>query len=273
MARSQYVTTYRRAVVLSLAVLALAACSSSKPGSGSTGTAQTGGGSTAAPSAPTPSSGSPATGSESSSASHGAALTAAQAKAIAEAGHLTSADLPGYTAKTGTADQTDASDAVLAKCIGMHLPNFVFHDPGVELHKGDALEIDSSIDTVARASDVRSSVAAFLGPKAPGCFEQQFRALIKQQGATKPNLRVTHVPVRVRDADVSFGLRLTGTFVVQGTRARINAYQLGAGIGQTEVAVSEFDAGVTLTAGAPNEAALAALLQKSVNRVAAAYPH
>ena len=210
--------------------------------------------------------------SKTGSGSSAGSLTVAQAQMIAKKGHLTSADLPGYTAKTGTNNRTDASDATLARCIGVKLPTYILHDPGVELHKGDALEVDSSIDVVAQESDVKASVDAFNEAKAPGCFEQQFRAFLQQHGAANSSLRVTHVPVRVSGADVSFGLRLTGTFVVQGRQLTISAYQYGAGVGQAEVGVTLSDVGDTITAGAPSEAQLTALLQKSVDRVAAAYP-
>lgn len=210
--------------------------------------------------------------SKSGSGSVAGSLTVAQAQTVAKAGHLTIADLPGFRAKKGTNNQSDGTEALLAKCLGVKLPTYVFHDPGVDLLQGESLEIDSTVDAVAEQSAVTESVDAFRGPKASGCFEQQFRAVMQRAGATVSNLQVTQVPVHVSGTDVSFGLRLTGTFAAQGRQGRISAYQLGAGVGNAEVGVSLFDAGATLTAGAPSEAQLIALLQKSVNRVTAAYP-
>ena len=130
-------TSRTRLVVVLCSLLALAGCGSS------------GDGAKAAPS-PTPK-----------------VLTAAEAKAVAAAGILTAADMPGYTAKPGEADDAEdqATDAAIRTCVGSPVRDYLVSDPGREFTKGD-LEVDSSVDVARTAAIAKAELAAYTSSKA-----------------------------------------------------------------------------------------------------------
>jgi hypothetical protein len=195
------------------------------------------------------------------------ALTAADAKTVAAAGVLTAADMPGYTAEAQDPDDADdtATDAAFRTCIGSPARDYLYSDPGRSFTKGD-LEVDSSVDVARTAEIAKAELDAYAGPKTEACAKAEFTKLFAGEGGTLTSYKQTPVTVTVPGSDGTFGVQFTLVLSGGGESTTLQGYELGALVGQVEVALSVF--------GTPEETLTVeqaqALLVKAAGRVKAA---
>jgi hypothetical protein len=191
-------------------------------------------------------------------------LTATQAKALAAAGVLTADDLPGYTAKAGSADDP-ADQAALDACFGIPKTTYLAQDPGKEFTKG-ALEIDSSVDVVSTVAMAKAEMDAGAGPKGVGCIKSEGSKGAAKDGLTGAQVSATPQTLTVPGADqvLYFDLVLTGTS--DGQQVEVHGSEAIARVGQTQIQLSTFAFAPPL----PTSDEVVALLTKAVARVKAA---
>jgi len=164
-----------------------------------------------------------------------AALTAQEAKSLAAAAILRAADMPGYTAKPGTHDASDASsEAAEQRCLGLPPQQFRARDFGTMFTKGD-LEVDSSADVASSVQDARQQLAAITGSKAKACLKQTIDALVHSSGGTVRSFSAQLVPVTIADADAAFAYRLSVQAAFNGQAVTIGGYEVGTLVGPVEV--------------------------------------
>lgn len=195
-----------------------------------------------------------------------APLTAATAKALAAAGVLTKADLPGYTTAAQEHDASDdQTDAALAACLGVPTPTYLARDFGTAFTKGE-LEIDSSVDIATTAAAAKDELTAYTSAKAPTCVKQTLTAVLAKSGITVTSFTATPQPVTVSGSDTSFGYALTLAGTTQGQTINLSGYEAGALVGQAEVSLST----IASSQDAITLPQVTALLTTAVGRVRAA---
>ena len=190
-----------------------------------------------------------ATGVLAPSATAEAALSAAEAEALAKASLLTSADLPGYTstpALTSEDPEEEAAEAELEECVGVQSPDYLAEESSPDFSKGElpaAVEVSSEVSVVKTADEGKADLEAFLSDKALACFESFFdKALQAEVGAdsgiTFGEATVTRRSISRPDAaDESFALRLSTSVEAGGQSFPVVVDIAGALVGRAELSL------------------------------------
>jgi len=195
------------------------------------------------------------------------ALTSEQATALAAAGVLTDADMPGFTGEAQTQDADhEAAEARLASCLGLGAPSYVARDLGRSFTKGD-LEVHSTADVVGSAAQAQEELAAFTGAKAEPCFKAELTKAATASGGSLTSFDVSPREVSVQHVDDAFFLRSAFTIATPEQTFRLEGYELGAAVGQVEVSISVVGGAGSLGL-TPDDAV--ALLERVAERVRAA---
>jgi hypothetical protein len=224
----------RRCATAAVAVSALvviAGCSSSSSGGGQPTTASNG-----ASSQPT----------GSSTGAAGRKLTLAQARHVAAAINLTSADLPGYTAKRNATTAADkANDARLDRCLGSSPPSRALVDQrSPDFDKGAGLslqEFSSEVSIQHSARVVQHDLAAIKSGKAQPCFKRFINRQLQQQGGGQVSFDPVQVAVAqpsAGDSGQSFGYRFTDVAHAGSQSIPFFVYMFGWAYGQAEVSLT-----------------------------------
>ncbi len=191
-----------------------------------------------------------------------APLTSAQAKTIATASLLTSADLPGYkaTPSDNTPDpDEDKAEAELEKCVGVESPDYLADESSDDFNKGEfptSVEVSSEVQVVKTAAEGKADLQAFLSTKALGCFETFVGTALKAaegSGVTVTKTDVERFDVaKPAEASDAFGLRVTGGLKGGGKTFTLSIEIVGALVGRAELSVLAFGLGDALAVSEQN---------------------
>jgi hypothetical protein len=190
-------------------------------------------------------------------------LTLAQAKDVAAAGVLTTADLPGYEVAAQEAD-SDKEDfeAQLATCLGVTKPTYFAKDPGRSFSK-DELEVDSSVDVAPTREAAKADVAALASAKAPDCVKAQFTKEFGGSGLDVTSFVITPATISVPLSQATAAYRYSIDASSEGQPVAIRGVLLSAAVGQAEISL----ASTSSPAAALTLDELTALLVKAAARV------
>lgn len=192
-----------------------------------------------------------------------APLTLAQAKDVAAAGVLTTADLPGYEVAAQEADSDKEDfDAQLATCLGVTKPTYFTKDPGRSFSK-DEVEIDSSVDVAPTRDAAKADVAALASAKAPDCVKAQFTKEFGGSGLEVTSFVVTPATISVPLSQATVAYRYSLDATSEGHPVAIRGVVMAAAVGQAEISL----AATSSPAAAPTLDELTALLVKAAARV------
>ncbi|HET6965778.1 MAG TPA: hypothetical protein VFH58_13470 [Acidimicrobiales bacterium] len=230
--------------VLAAVVALAAACGSNRPATAPPGTT-----------APPGAGGgimSPSTTTTEPSQTSGAAPSAAADRALASAVNLTTADLPGWTAKPNATTASDRDmQARLAECAGAPDQSAVeVVDVGSPtFHSGSGnvtSEVTSDVTTVRSQADGQNDLRAMQSDKLPACIQQVALPYLRSQlpaGATISDVTVRRLgaPAGVPD---SFSYRLiVPVSDAGGGTVTITSDSTGFLVGRAEVELNDTETG------------------------------
>lgn len=159
-----------------------------------------------------------------------------EAKALAAAGVLVAADLPGYTNEPlvpGAAEE--AAEDELYRCLRLAKPTLVARNPGRHWVKGP-VEISSSADVFKSATVAKQYINGSKSGLAPGCFDQSLQTRFAPSGTSVVSQH-NGVPVTVSGAAAAFAVKFT--YTVTGTQdpKKYAGYLLGAVVDAVRVTI------------------------------------
>jgi hypothetical protein len=203
-----------------------------------------------------------------SSSPHQKTLTTADADAIAVAGILTPADMPGYDNQPNTQSSDDIKhDADVSQCIGLGAQVLSSENNGTSFLKGDNLEIDSSANMTETVGGAKQWVTAWHSDKVSSCYKQEILGIIaKTAGTTLDSFQATPSHLSVKGADGTFEEQFTGKLSGSGTTETNTDIIAGARVGRVEIRLEETSIPTDLI----SQSQLTSLLELLVTRVKAA---
>jgi len=168
------------------------------------------------------------------------------AKSSADAGVLTSGDLPGYA--SAPSPRTPADDRVeqlRLSCMGLVVPHYLARNYGTRFIKGTT-EIISSADVFGSHSSAVNVSQAEAGAKGPDCYRQTLTSVLATTAAGKSSdalITLVAVP-HVEHADDVVAYHATGTLAAFNYKTAFELYYVRIRINSTSINLT------TLTKGA-----------------------
>jgi hypothetical protein len=196
-----------------------------------------------------------------------ATITVDEAIAVAKAGLLRKADLPGWRADKPDPENPD--DALEAESYrSCFRDGESLADRGIGFSRGDLardrqlLGIESDVTVVRNPDQTRSDLAYVGTADFRDCLEQAFQAVLADEKISAPHSTIRPLAVRVPGATgaTAFVLRMVAEYEQRRLPLRITV--VFAGTGEAEVVVI----GMAFNTALPSTARLVALTAKSVKR-------
>lgn len=189
-------------------------------------------------------------------------ITVERARAVAKAGVLKPADVPGYRVPD---DGRRAEGIRGGTCLRGQLRPLASESA---VYQKGTTRITSGVDVAQTRAAANAHVAYFASEEFPPCLERVLMADFANEQFSVTGYKASEFPVRVPGATVTFGYLVRMTAKRDGGRAPLTVYYVGAARGHAEAAVLATSAGADVF----SPAKVTALLATSLKRAAAKEP-